>query len=156
MTPLRYLIVDDSPTVRLTIKQALGREQIPPGDIFEASSASEAASVFDRANPSVVFLDITLSEGTGGPGPFLDILHQTRAPHRTGNDVARYMRSRQPGVTIVVCTGNPPDDPRVLELVKAGAFQVLQKPVRLAEIQKVLQQVRAEREGSDSPAPSPA
>jgi CheY-like chemotaxis protein len=155
MTLLRYLIVDDSPTVRLTIKQALLREKVSESDVFEAGSASEAATAFDRKNPDVVFLDITLSEGAGATGPFLDLLHQPRNPSQSGNDVARYMRSRQPGVTIVVCTGNPADDPRVRELVKAGAFQVLQKPVRLAEIREVLQQIRAEREGSDSAAASP-
>lgn len=147
MDPLRYLIVDDSPTVRLSIRQALHQEKVPSSDVFEAGSASEAVTVFERTHPEVVFLDITLSEGTAGAGSsaVLDILRQPRNPNQNGNDVARYMRQKSPGVTIVVCTGNPADDPRVRELVNAGAFQVLQKPVRLAQIREVLRAVQAER-----------
>jgi len=42
MTELRFLVVDDSPTVRLTIKQALVQESVPADRISEAGSASEA------------------------------------------------------------------------------------------------------------------
>jgi len=144
MTGLRYLIVDDSPTVRLTIKQALAQEKVPSEEVFEAGSASEAVAAFDRAHPQVVFLDITLSEGAAA-GPIVDLLHQPRNPNQSGNDVARYMLQKSPDLTIVVCTGNPSDDPRVRALVNAGAFQVLQKPIRLAQIRDVLRQVLAER-----------
>jgi CheY-like chemotaxis protein len=146
MTGLKYLIVDDSPTVRLMVKQALSQEKVPAEDVFEAGSASEAVAAFDRSHPQVVFLDITLSEGTPG-GPMVDLLHQPRNPNQSGNDVARYMLKKTPDLTIVVCTGNPSDDPRVRALVQAGAFAVLQKPIRLAQIREILGQVRAERTG---------
>ncbi|HTZ62392.1 MAG TPA: response regulator [Thermoplasmata archaeon] len=146
MPPLRYLIVDDSPTVRLTIKQALAQENVPAEVVSEAGSASEAVAAFDQARPHVVFLDITLSEGAAG-GPMIDLLHQPRNPNQSGNDVARYMLQKSPDLTIVVCTGNPSDDPRVRALIKAGAFQVLQKPIRLAQIRDVLRQIQAERAG---------
>lgn len=153
--PLRYLIVDDSPTVRLTIKQALVQEGVPNDAVAEAGSATDAAATFDRTHPHVVFLDVSLTEGTprGAVGdPFLDILGQHRAPLQSGDEVARYMLSRDPKLTIVVCTGNPPDDPRVRELIKGGAFQLLQKPIRLAQVREVLRQVRDER---DEPSPMP-
>ncbi len=87
------------------------------------------------------------------PGsPVFDLLNPRSAAPKSGNDVARYMRSKYPGVTIVVCTGNPADDPRVREMVKGGAFQLLQKPVHLAQIRQVLLQVRDEREGQSTAA----
>jgi DNA-binding NarL/FixJ family response regulator len=154
MTALRYLIVDDSPTVRLTIRQALGQEKVPADRIAEAGSAHEAMAAFDRAPADVVFLDVSLQEGTKtvpAAGQILDILHPPPTT-QGGNDVARYMLAKNPKLTIVVCTGNPPDDPRVRELIQGGAFQLLQKPVRLAQIREVLRQVRDERAAADSDA----
>ncbi|MGI0155797.1 MAG: response regulator transcription factor, partial [Thermoplasmata archaeon] len=104
MTELRYLIVDDSPTVRLTIRQALTQEKVPSERVAEAGSASEALEQFDRTHPNVVFLDVTLTEGPAG-APSLDLLNRPRGGAKSGNDVARYLRARDPSVTIVVCTG---------------------------------------------------
>jgi CheY-like chemotaxis protein len=148
---LRYLIVDDSPTVRLTIRQALSQEKVDAAQIVEASNASEAVVQFDKTHPDVVFLDVTLTESSAPP--VFDVLARPNAAPKSGNEVARYMRSKNPAVTIVVCTGNPGDDPRVREMIKGGAFQLLQKPVHLAQIRQVLLQVRDEKE---SGAPSTA
>jgi CheY-like chemotaxis protein len=159
MSKLKYLIVDDSATVRLTIKQALSQENVPGELVSEADSAGEAISVFDREVPDVVFLDVSLTEGmsTGSEGDqFLDILSRPRPSIQSGNEVARYMLSRNPQLTIVICTGNAPDDPRVRELIKGGAFQLLQKPIRLSQIREVLRQVRDERDDSASSTPPDA
>jgi two-component system, chemotaxis family, chemotaxis protein CheY len=144
MVELRYLIVDDSPTVRLTIKQALAQEKVEASHIGEASNATEAVAQFDKLRPDVVFLDVTLTESAAPP--VFDVLARPNSAPKSGHEVARYMRSKSPGVTIVVCTGNPQDDPRVREMIKGGAFQLLQKPVHLAQIRQVLLQVRDEKE----------
>jgi CheY-like chemotaxis protein len=153
MTGLRYLIVDDSPTVRLTIRQALGQEKVPADRIAEAGSAAEAMRAFDQTPADVVFLDVNLADGgksAPAGGQILPILTPPPQAPAGGNDVARYMLSKNPRLAVVVCTGNPPDDPRVRELVQGGAFQLLQKPVRLAQIREVLRQVREERETPES------
>jgi CheY-like chemotaxis protein len=155
MKALHYLIVDDSPTVRLTVKQALAQENVPAASVSEAGSATEAVEEFDRTHPDVVFLDVSLTERPSidpGSDQHLDILSRRRVPLQSGNEVARYMRSHNPKLTIVVCTGNPPDDPRVRELIKGGAFQLLQKPIHLTQIREVLRQVRDERD--DVPPPN--
>jgi|GEM_PF-1879245 len=161
MTALQILIVEDSPTVRLTIRQALSQEGVPDDQVWEAGTASDAIRLFDEHHPRVVFIDISLPEGgrlvteTAG---FLDFLISTPSTYEGGNQVARTMLARDPRIKIVICTGNPPDDPRVRELIKAGAFQLVQKPVRLAQIREVLRQLRAEFEsgapgaGDDAPA----
>ncbi|HTW76150.1 MAG TPA: response regulator [Thermoplasmata archaeon] len=154
MLALRYLVVDDSPTVRLTIRQALTQEKVPSDMVAEAATASEAIAAFDRDHPDVVFLDVSLTEGATAPskaGPVLNLLPPSRPAPQGGNDVARYMIARDPNITVVVCTGNAADDPRVRELIKGGAFQLLQKPIRLSQIREVLRQVQAERSGSPSP-----
>jgi|SRR5580658_335705 CheY-like chemotaxis protein len=150
MVELRYLIVDDSPTVRLTIKQALSQEKVDASRVAEAGSAAEAVTQFDKTHPDVVFLDVTLTE-SAAPAVF-DVLGRPNTVPKSGNEVARYMRAKNPGVTIVVCTGNPGDDPRVREMIKGGAFQLLQKPVHLAQIRQVLLQVRDERDSGTGPA----
>ncbi|HTT74004.1 MAG TPA: response regulator [Thermoplasmata archaeon] len=144
MDDLTYLVVDDSPTVRRTIVQALEKEGVPTARIAESESAAHAIESFDRVRPDVVFLDISLTRGEPSPGAYIDLLRVASTRPESGNDVARHMVSRNPSVKIVVCTGNPPDDPRVRELIRAGAFQVLQKPIHLAQIREVLRQIRDE------------
>jgi CheY-like chemotaxis protein len=145
MADLSYLVVDDSPTIRQLIVQALRKEEIPEAKIAEADSASRAIDTFDRVKPDVVFLDVSLTGGDAiSGGGYLDLLHGATTQPESGNDVARHMLSRNPAVKIVVCTGNPPDDPRVRELIRSGAFQVLHKPVHFAQIREVLRQIRDE------------
>jgi CheY-like chemotaxis protein len=145
MTELTYLIVDDSPTVRQLIVQALRKEGVSDAHMSEAESAERAIEAFDRRKPNVVFLDVSLTGGdVVAGGGYLDLLHGATTRPESGNDVARHMLSRNPAVRIVVCTGNPPDDPRVRELIRGGAFQVLQKPVHLAQVREVLRQIREE------------
>jgi CheY-like chemotaxis protein len=145
MPDLSYLIVDDSPTIRQLIVQALRKEQVPDGKIAEAESAAKAIDTFDRVRPDVVFLDVSLTGGDAvSSGAYLDLLHGATTQPESGNDVARHMLSRNPAVKIVVCTGNPPEDPRVRELIRGGAFQVLQKPVHLAQIREVLREIKDE------------
>jgi CheY-like chemotaxis protein len=145
MTELRYLIVDDSPTVRQLIVQALRKEGVPDAQIGESDSAPRAIELFDRTHPDVVFLDVSLTGGdVVAGGGYLDLLHGATTQPESGNDVARHMLSRNPALKIVVCTGNPPEDPRVRELVRGGAFQILQKPVHLGQVREVLRQIREE------------
>ncbi len=149
MAALRYLVVDDSPTVRLTIRQALRQESTPARMVSEAETAEEAITKFNAERPDVVFLDIDLTGGDLGPaepGGRLDLLHPTADNHRDAPNVARYMLQKNAKLKIVVCTGNTTDDSRVRELIKLGAFHVLSKPVHLAQIREVLKDVRAEHD----------
>jgi CheY-like chemotaxis protein len=149
MAGLRYLIVDDSPTVRLTIRQALRQESTPNQSVAEADSAQSAITKFDAEHPDVVFLDIDLTRvdpSTLDSGRTLDLLHPAAQTDREAPNVARYMLAKNAKLKIVVCTGNTPDDSRVRELIKLGAFHILSKPVHLAQIREVLKDVRAEHD----------
>jgi DNA-binding NarL/FixJ family response regulator len=158
MSSLRYLIVDDSPTVRLTIRRALTQAGTPADLVGEADSAMSAAEEFEKSPPDVVFIDISLPEGgqfRTGEGTFLDFLLKSPSPFQGGNDVARAMLNRNPQLKVIVCTGNPPDDPRVREMIKAGAFQLLEKPIRLAQVLDVVHAVEGELAAAQSPERPP-
>jgi CheY-like chemotaxis protein len=148
MPTAKVLIVEDSPVVRLAIRQALRNGGIPENAIFEAATASDAIETFDREHPGVVFTDISLPLGnpssrTSGDG-FFAFLASAPSPLDGGMEASRYMLMHDPTVRLVVCTGNPPDDPRVRELIKAGAFHVLEKPLRAADVRTVLDRLRSE------------
>ena len=156
LSDLRFLIVEDSPTVRLTIRQALLLEGHEAARIEEAEDARRALELFDARRPDVVFLDITLPEGTRYPpsgAGFLDFLAAGSRIYDGGHQVARAMLDRDPSLKIIVCTGNSRDDPRVRELIQAGAFTLLEKPLRLAQIRDALRQVRDEVQARDGAPP---
>jgi CheY-like chemotaxis protein len=143
----RILIVEDSPVVRLAIHQALKNERIAEEEIFEADTASKAIELFDRVHPDVVFADITLPLGSPirqATDGFFGFLAAAPSPLDGGLEAARYMLSHKPELKLVVCSGNPPDDPRVRELVKAGAFHVLVKPLQPTELRAVMARLRDE------------
>jgi two-component system NtrC family response regulator len=148
MPIVKFLIVEDSPVVRLAIRQALRNGAVPEHAIFEASTASEAIDLFDKERPSVVFTDISLPLGKptsrSASDGFFSFLASAPSPLDGGMEASRYILTRDPSVHLIVCTGNPPDDPRVRELIKAGAFHVLEKPLRAAEVRTVLERLRAE------------
>lgn len=143
----RFLIVEDSPVVRLAIRQALKTGGVADESISEAETASKAIERFEQDHPDVVFADITLPLGTpvrsAGDG-FFGFLAASPSPLDGGLEAARYMMARKPQLKLIVCSGNPPDDPRVRELVKAGAYHVLTKPLQPSELRKVLARLRDE------------
>lgn len=118
---------------------------------MEAENARQAVARFAERPPNLVFLDITLPEGPGGASSgagFLDFVASGTTGYEGGHKVAKAMLARDPSIKIVVCTGNPPEDPRVRELVQAGAFAVLEKPVRLGPLRATLRQVVEELEAA--------
>lgn len=60
---LRVLIVDDVAAVRSYLKQILLSLGVP--DILEAADGAEAASLYHRLQPQLVFLDIQLPDMNG-------------------------------------------------------------------------------------------
>ena len=61
MTHHRVLIIDDDPTLRLDVRDALRPEGY---EFFEASNAFEAEVVLLRAQPHILLLDLELPEFT--------------------------------------------------------------------------------------------
>jgi DNA-binding NarL/FixJ family response regulator len=99
--------------------------------------------IFRRVHPEVVFMDLTLkpqisfspsSRRSRGPEDLPGAL-----PFLEGGEVlAKQMLYQDPMLKLVVCTGSSAESRSVREVVKYGAFSVLEKPITLAKIQQVV------------------
>lgn len=120
------LVVDDSPTVRLFLKTSL-RALVGGSVTFrEAADAGAARAELAAEAVDVVFLDINLGAG----------------PH--GIELMRGILATSPATTVVIITGLPEDDPQVVEALSLGAFACLRKPLRSADIRRVLGEMEEE------------
>lgn len=122
----RYLVVDDSPTVRLTLAAAIKHVRPFGSEILEAADSKGALAAFTTNRPDVVFLDMMLASG------------------EKGLDVLVGMLKARPEAKIVLVTGLPPEDPEVRKAIMAGAFAHLQKPTRSEAVRKVLNELEEE------------
>lgn len=120
-----FLVVDDSPSIRLRVGAAL-RQASPGVVIHEADNAALALQMFREHNPDVVFLDMMLAEGPGG----LDVL--------------KGMLSVKPDARIVLMTSLPANHPDMLQAIGLGASGHLPKPLTNEAVKKVLDAIEAE------------
>lgn len=123
---VKILVVDDSPTIRLSIGAAIRQARPVGATVYEAQDLKSAVDQFKRSKPDVVFLDMLLGEND------------------KGLDVLRKMLSERPDARIVLLTGLPADDPEVRKAIMEGAFAHVQKPIRSESVRKVLNEVDEE------------
>jgi PAS domain S-box-containing protein len=102
---LKVLIVDDEPSIRLTLAEFVRREGFEP---LAAADAAQAAVLFGEG-VEVAVVDINL-------------------PGRSGIELLRELRERDPRVPVIVITGEP-NVAHLPEIVRAGAYDFLAKPV---------------------------
>jgi NtrC-family two-component system response regulator AlgB len=139
---LRVLVVDDEPSIRLSLEvclEALGCEVRPAGD------AAAAAAAADRQRFDLAFVDVRLGGGSG-----LDLLPALLA--------------RSPEMTIVVMTAYASVD-RAVEAMRRGAWDFVAKPftpdqvrqavARAAERRRLLSRVAELESRLASAAPDP-
>lgn len=122
----KYLLVDDSPTVRLTLAAAIKQASRGVVEITEAADADSAMKAFKTKKPDAVFLDIMLEE------------------KRDGLDLLKEMLAIDPKARVIFVTGLPATDPKVVKGIQQGAFSYLAKPARTEAIRKVLNDMDAE------------
>ncbi|HEX7955607.1 MAG TPA: response regulator, partial [Pyrinomonadaceae bacterium] len=103
----RVLVVDDEPSIRLTFAEFLRREGFEP---HTAPDAAQASALFDSVGGfDVAVVDINL-------------------PGRSGIELLRELRGRDPHLPVIVITGEP-NVSQLPEIVRAGAYDFLAKPV---------------------------
>ncbi|MFL6337112.1 MAG: response regulator [Pyrinomonadaceae bacterium] len=105
MVAHKVLIVDDEPSIRLTLAEFLRREGFEP---LTAADAAQGVAHFDKG-VEVAVVDINL-------------------PGRSGIELLRELRERDPRVPVIVITGEP-NVSHLPEIVRAGAYDFLPKPV---------------------------
>ena len=101
---LKVLVVEDEPSIRLTVTEFLRRDGYET--VVAADLASAAAHV---QGVDVAVVDVNLPDGSG-----IDLL--------------RELGARQPYVPVIIITGDPQLS-RITEIIRAGAYDFLVKPI---------------------------
>jgi signal transduction histidine kinase/DNA-binding response OmpR family regulator len=109
------LIVDDEPSIRITIKAFL---EVDGHSVETAADAASAMAVFEHRPLDVILTDIIL-------------------PKASGVDLLRRIRERSADVQVIMMTGEPTLD-TASESLRLGAVDYLQKPVGKNEILKAV------------------
>src|SRR5215468_9463802 len=112
MAKEKILIVDDEPTIRWTLNEALRGWEY---DSVEAGTVACAIASFEAERPAAVLLDINLPDGSG-----LDAL--------------REIKKRQPQAVVIMITANVLVED-TLAALRGGAYDFVAKPVNLNELQ---------------------
>lgn len=113
MTPIRVLIVEDSPTVCMLLQHAIDSD--PRLSVVDTvASAEEMLDRLERVQPDVISLDI-------------------RLPGMNGLDATLEVMRRQPTPIVVVAAGVNAEDGRLaMDALRAGALSVVEKPEGLS------------------------
>ncbi|MDQ3804247.1 MAG: response regulator [Acidobacteriota bacterium] len=101
---LKVLVVDDEPSIRLTVAEFLRRADY---DTVTAADFESAAALTEGVDVAVV--DVNLPDGSG-----IEIL--------------RRLNEREPFVPVIMITGDP-QLPRISEIIRAGAYDFIVKPI---------------------------
>lgn len=121
----KYLIVDDSPTVQLTLKKMLEGQGIREADVLVAGGGEEGLELFKEHEPAVVFMDIAM-------------------PDMDGEEATTAMLNERPLTKIVVISGASRDEDHVRRLISRGAYEFIEKPIRQAQIKELFSLIAAE------------
>jgi two-component system invasion response regulator UvrY len=115
----RVLIADDHPIVRRGLKQIVADQ--PDMTVTEAGDGPEALRLVDNGGFDVVILDINM-------------------PGISGLDVLSQIRSRQPGLPVLVLSAHSEAEFAV-RILKAGASGYLNKELAPEELVKAIRRV---------------
>ncbi|MEU5268485.1 MadR family response regulator transcription factor [Streptomyces hygroscopicus] len=130
----RIVLVDDHAIVRQGLRTILERED-DLEVVGEASTATEAAAVIERTDPSIVLLDLKLST----------------AADTEGLDLCARLTQRHPGLAVLVLTTFL-DDSLVVEAIQHGARGYVVKDVDTTELLRSIRAVARNESAFDSHA----
>jgi DNA-binding NtrC family response regulator len=122
------LIVDDSEAIVESLVETLERLGVPRDQILTAHNPEDALKLFNAQKPPLVFMDLDL-DGAPGEKAAMKILKQ------------------EPRTKVVLMTGYDRKDPRVRDMISAGAYEFMEKPLRFGKIQQVLELIDSENKG---------
>jgi two-component system, NtrC family, response regulator AtoC len=120
--PQRLLLVEDDPAVRRSVAETLEAEGV---EVHLACTAEEALARLAEVAPEVVLTDV-------------------RMPGMDGLSLLRLLRERVPDVDVVVMTAFD-DMPTVVQAMRDGAFELIVKPLRLADLRGTLARLVEDR-----------
>ena len=122
--PARILLVEDEAMIRDLSEGVLRRAG------HSVTTAADGDRALALAGPADVPFDLVV----------LDLV----LPGRSGSEVYRFLRERQPALPVLLCSGNPEDD-MVDPSMRAGVAGILRKPYRPAELERAVARALAPR-----------
>ena len=102
----RVLLVDDEPNIRWTMAEFLRRENHDP---LTASDFESALDILDETQIDAAVIDIIL-------------------PRKSGIELLKELHKRDPSLPVIMITGEP-NIAQLPEIVRAGAYDFISKPV---------------------------
>ena len=123
MTSPKILIVDDEPSIRYALTEALKSWDYAS---VQAGTVAEAKQAIAEEEPVVALLDIDLPDGSG-----LDVLS--------------FAKEMRPDIVAIMITGNV-SVPNVVTALRGGAHDFIGKPIRLEELRVTLKNALETRE----------
>lgn len=114
---LKILVVDDSISARMLLKNAFSEAFKKNADFFEAGDGEAALEIFKAQMPSIVFMDLTM-------------------PKMNGLTALQEIKKISPETIVVMVTADRQKETKK-ELMDAGAANVLNKPVDEDELREI-------------------
>lgn len=122
---MKVLIVDDSPAIIESLMDILQHMSGDDMKIISATNTKDAMKLFHEQDPDLVLMDMKMPPGDG-------------------EKTALQMLKVRPKLRLVVMTGLQRTAPEVESLVSAGAYDVLQKPIRVERLQEIFRLIDQE------------
>lgn len=113
----KILIADDEPNVRYSFKKLLKDEHL---EVIEAANGVDALRMFSQKEPDLVVMDIEM-------------------PGMTGLEAIRRLKEINPRIPVIVVTAFGSSD-RVIEAMKQGAYEYLEKPFDIEKMRSVIRE----------------
>jgi len=113
----KILVVDDERTVRYSFRKLLRDEDY---NVLEAVNGLEAIDLFTNEKPDLVVLDIEM-------------------PGMSGLEVIKQIKSINPHIPVIIVTAFGTTD-RVIEAMKQGAYEYLEKPFDIEKMRAVIRE----------------
>lgn len=122
---MKVLIVDDSPSIIESLIDILQHISGDDMKLVSATNTKDAMKLFHEQEPDLVLMDMKMPPGDG-------------------EKTALQMLKVRPKLRLVVMTGLQRTAPEVESLVSAGAYDVLQKPIRVDRLQEIFRLIDQE------------
>jgi len=122
---MKILLVDDSAAIIESLTDILQHMSGDDLQIFSATNPKDGMRLFHEHEPDLVFMDMKM-------------------PPTDGEKTALQMLKVRPKLRLVVITGLQRTAPEVESLVSAGAYDVIQKPIRVDRLQEIFRLIDQE------------
>ena len=116
ISDIHVLLCDDSQLVRKKMSEIFGRVGIT--NVTSAEDGEEAVEKYKEVRPDLVFMDIVM-------------------PKKSGIDALREIKAFDPDAKVVMAS-TVGTQKNLINAIKEGAFEFLQKPVKDDDVLKVI------------------